>query len=304
MKNGTASVNCAVCFFCKLQDLAEGLSNKSLVVVSQMGDKMPLDIQDLENEQNIWRYLDDKKFNLLIQDSSLYFSRIDLFTDGFEGSLGRENYLQRKYTKYLTEDEEDKVKATNKKLKRFYLANCWHISDCETPSMWGVYSKGTGVAIQTTVGDLKKSFYCAYHGIPEFPHPAIVSEDERIEQFWLNQFKTFAKVNYVNYEMVHITEEIEWERFFYKEQSHFHENEYRILIDGIRMGLVNSPLATREGGFINKGQNVKVCLQCLIKKVVVHPDTDYQTLMNIKEKLIDCKLNLSILNKPEQRPYY
>ena len=121
----------------------------------------------------LWRYMDLAKFLSLLDESSLYFTRIDHFNDPYEGALGVATNedawikmeMQRRAPfvnlKEFKDDENDFEKEKKefdeyrRKIRTWRLNNyisCWHQSESESEAMWQLYSRDTqqGIAIQTT----------------------------------------------------------------------------------------------------------------------------------------------------------
>lgn len=73
-EDGTPVISCETCN-CKLQH-SEPIGNKKGC------NSIPMP------QAKLWRYMDLSKFLSLLEDSSLFFTRIDHFQDAFEGSLG------------------------------------------------------------------------------------------------------------------------------------------------------------------------------------------------------------------------
>ena len=73
------------------------------------------------NEVKIWKYLDLWKFEDLLNSKCLFFSRIDVFDDPFEGRSSDELHSLFEFYKERT------------------YANCWHQNNYESNLMWKVY---------------------------------------------------------------------------------------------------------------------------------------------------------------------
>jgi len=98
----------------------------------------------------IWRYLDLSKFVHLISTKTLHFSRIDQFTDKFEGSYPRKNLIdwQNKYPEV----------GDFKHWRKFACVSCWYKSEHESASMWELYTQNNqGLSIRSTTDRLKNS---------------------------------------------------------------------------------------------------------------------------------------------------
>ncbi len=129
------------------------------------------------NSVKIWRYMDLSKLIALLEYNSLYFCRVDKLGDPFEGSLPKKHALdyfagtedQRKLAigklekNGLPVDDQSKDALMNYSMANDFrnsvYVNCWHINNYESDAMWKLYQKeGEGVAIQSTVSRVKKSF--------------------------------------------------------------------------------------------------------------------------------------------------
>ena len=109
----------------------------------------------------IWRYMDFQKFEYLIQNSSLYFSRTDKFGEYEEGVLTK---FDKTFIKNLLKSEDSKNWRVNyQNHLQFYESfrsktyiSCWTDSQTENIHLWKNFSDlYEGVAIKTTVGKLK-----------------------------------------------------------------------------------------------------------------------------------------------------
>ena len=106
----------------------------------------------LPNETVIWHYRDLASFLSILQTESLWFSRLDQLRDPFEG---RSEHPYKSQFMQLAEQ------AT----RRQGFVNCWTIDDEESELMWFAYAPNFGVAIKSTVGDLRLA-------LPEESRPA------------------------------------------------------------------------------------------------------------------------------------
>lgn len=120
----------------------------------------------------IFRYMDLDKFESLLKENALFFCRSDKFSDPFEGSnltkevayrVTENKNLAARSGKIISEEEaqnnSNNLGEFHRKAKKSFIVNCWHINNGESDAMWRLYLKtNEGVAIQSTVGDLIKSF--------------------------------------------------------------------------------------------------------------------------------------------------
>ncbi len=119
--------------------------------------KHPSFPQPKDDNEKVWRYLSFSKFiNLLLTDS-LYFCRVDLLNDSYEGTYTKTNAGSR----FTTDKESNayKIDVENKKRNRKTMfVNCWRIDHYESEAMWKLYCPNNeGVAIQTTYKKLASS---------------------------------------------------------------------------------------------------------------------------------------------------
>lgn len=119
------------------------------------------------HDQPLWRYLDLPKFIDLLENSHLFFTRLDQFEDQFEGSIPSKP-IQRARDVYGDDDlfPVDTVipallgtLTSNTRAKWF--VNCWDMNQHESAAMWRLYGN-RGLAIRTTFGHLTQSLEQAH----------------------------------------------------------------------------------------------------------------------------------------------
>ena len=184
-----------------------------------------------EPSAKLWRYMDLAKFLSLLDESSLYFTRIDHFNDPYEGALGvatnedawikmemqrRAPFVNLKEFDDGSNDEEkakyefDRYRRTIRKWRLNNYISCWHQSDVESEAMWQLYSRDTkqGIAIQTT-------FERLYQALP------VTANCE------------FGMVNYIDYSEYNNGTSGKYFHMFdapwYKRLSFAHEKEFRVI---------------------------------------------------------------------------
>jgi hypothetical protein len=105
-------------------------------------------LKDFNRQSSLWRYMDLKKFQLLIDGSAIWFSRVDRFDDAFEGAVSE---ITRKVIKYGPDVTPEMIEHFNKVhvwQQQWTYATCWHNSEQENALMWAAYAP-KGVAIRT-----------------------------------------------------------------------------------------------------------------------------------------------------------
>lgn len=103
----------------------------------------------------IFRYMDFSKFVNLLENKSLFFCNSNYFEDGYEGMIPAsllKRWLEIDYKSY-----NRRLKWLEKESKWVYI-NCWNEAKDESYALWKIYTNpDTGVAIKSTVGNLKKA---------------------------------------------------------------------------------------------------------------------------------------------------
>lgn len=119
------------------------------------------------DDTSLWRYMDFPKFFSILESHSLFFPKIILFDDPFEGHPPRPTIeVFRKIPDGLSKEEYIKrLKVTThnigvlKESRNLICVSCWHANPVESAAMWELYLKsGEGIAIRTTFGRFKEAF--------------------------------------------------------------------------------------------------------------------------------------------------
>ncbi len=122
----------------------------------------------------IWRYMDMAKFMSLIDQSALFFPRMDKLDaeDPFEGFFTPMNVTADVFVEYdsgsqppskeqilsILRARQDLRRAVHAGRSRTFV-NSWHLQEHESAGMWRLYSKSNeGVAIESSYDRLIKSF--------------------------------------------------------------------------------------------------------------------------------------------------
>jgi len=191
----------------------------------------------------IWRYINFPKFFSMLESTSLHFSRVDRFSDEYEGSYP-ENLFDD--VKPLTEKQKQSVenfKNVTKKLASSKMrVNCWNICDYESSNLWKTYVQNNGLAIQSTFKRFKESF-------------AKTQEEVFI-----------GKVKYIDYKKESFPDLNLFELVVHKWKFYESENELRSAI------MIGTP-GTKYVDFNNPPiiLPIKSDLKTLIQKIVLFP---------------------------------
>lgn len=273
-EDGTSVISYETCN-CKLQQ-SEFIGNKKRC------NSVPIP------QAKLWRYMDLSKFLSLLEDSSLFFARIDHFQDSFEGSLGSKQnedawkrYEIKKRETFLTIENKEKglemdqaeihaqaeenfanFRSNLNKWRTMHYVSCWHQSDTESEAMWNLYTKDNkqGIAIQTTFEKL-------YQALPAFP---------QVE---------FGMVNYIDYNKYNNgTSKDQFDIFdavWYKRQSFEYEKEFRAVINDDRCP------SCRDWN-----KTICVDLQKLIENIYISPTAD-EWFAKLVKKIVRNRYKLS-----------
>jgi hypothetical protein len=126
----------------------------------------PVFLQPADTNAKVWRYMDFTNYIWTLESSALYFSRIDLLGDPFEGTTtAASNAAIMKFMDWPSGSEQqqkDWADANAKQrqdVRRGMFVNCWHMIDHESEAMWRLYARtDQSIALQTTYSRLVDAF--------------------------------------------------------------------------------------------------------------------------------------------------
>jgi hypothetical protein len=142
------------------------MENKELTEFEQLERRLihPCFPQPSYTELPVWRYMDLAKLIALLRDQSLYLTRLDQFSDPYEGTTtartaeGIREFLNRLGSK----DSLDVVLRSYENTRERVFVSCWHANEHESEAMWRLYSGNDGgIAIQSTYRALTEAI--RYH---------------------------------------------------------------------------------------------------------------------------------------------
>ena len=123
-----------------------------------------IQLDQYDDNQIIWRYMDFTKFLSMLQYQALFFCTCAKMQemDPFEGRYPRKNIENLELeTDFLRLPNRYVFKANDYKdnfLQNVGI-NCWHANDTENAAMWRMYlSSQEGIAIKSSIRRLKESF--------------------------------------------------------------------------------------------------------------------------------------------------
>lgn len=240
----------------------------------------------------IWRYLTFSKFISLLTYQAIWFSKLQILQDQYEGTLpapaklNMHEELQKWKTLFTNPDHHrqiDEMPDRNVEDGReLTVVNCWFLGDQESQRMWNEYvGHSEGVAIKSTIRKL-----CSYI----FVYPE-VSHIGKVKYVELNKHN----MNLYEANQAH-------ERTFLKDKNRYsHEQEIRLVTMSLKtpmcVNMNGKPLTEQEytgknmNNFDNPGLYIKADLSNLINSIVLAPRTTKWFEMLIRRISELAKLN-------------
>jgi hypothetical protein len=209
------------------------------------------DLSSPPDDTRIWRFMDIGKLLWLLSSSALYFSRLDLLRDPYEGFV----------TDMSSAEFERHIPGHGKGMaslfadqRKWVFANSWHVNEFESAAMWDLYlNSAEGVAIETDFARFRESFSA------EKTHNVFI-----------------GNVKYIDY----AKEPVPFGNFLFvplhKRKSFEHEHELRALVWLLstlgRQKLSGESVPEKAmPGLPPEGINVQVNVEILIRSVFVSP---------------------------------
>lgn len=229
------------------------------------------DHRDIDNPSDndvIWRYYSTSKFLWVLQNQSLWLSRLDQFEDPFEGYSTLKNIERRAETlKDILGQEasvvDELILSNYESNRQMSLVNCWSRGDADSPAMWNSFVEdGDGIAIQSKVKNLKSA----------------ITSDTGNEYY-------LGEVNYVDYFEDFIDSTNLFKFVMSKPNQYSFEREIRLFLWTPNMAEVKDalepPIGNERMPEAPAGLSVTVDLEALIDGVIISPfgptwsDVDY-----------------------------
>lgn len=212
-----------------------------------------------EPNATMWRYMNYEKFSSLLSCKSLFFSLVSVQSDENEG--------------FMTPLPDNKTDPYLIKRLRAHLVSCWALDVKESKYMWDTFVGQEGVAIRTNFKDFKESISKCNQEL-----------DAKI---------SFGKVEYVYYTEQEKTYS-NWGPLHHKRKDFNKEKEVRAI-------LPNPPWNPKDPSSWNldpdvkenKGRNIPVCLETLVKEIIVSPESSNEFFEQVKS---DAKKSLPNVN--------
>ena len=205
----------------------------------------------------LWRYMPFKRFESLLENSALWFTRVDQFGDEHEGSI-TQKALDTYRSRFADEAAMERFLKNLKHSRFLTLANCWHWNANENISMWDRYGKDDGVAVRTTFDRLAKSFTC--------PGPIHI-----------------GRVEYIDYKVEEFSSYSVFFSYLHKRLEFKDEHEVRVLSYLLSSGPLRWVKITPElSPLCEIGEYRAIDIHTLISEIVVYPNAPEEYLNRVK----------------------
>lgn len=255
---------------------------------------------DIESaSDSLFRFLSLHKFISFLKQRTLFFTRLDLFPDPFEGvstTLIKQRYLARltptreKMNPRLPQELIEKNLREKEYTERLYdkealkrqksqYVNCWFKGDRESMAMWNLYSNKESIAIKINKKILLDYLNDHVNSQPSL-HPDYKLICGSVKYFKLNPVDLYANVIDVKYSALK------------KDVSFTFENEYRLL--------VVTPLRDVENNLPSFELNIS-CKLFENLEVIAHPEMVNWQFDNIVQLCKDLKFKIIYKSQIEIR---
>lgn len=250
------------------------------------------------DEEQVWRYMELSKFEAMVKSRALFFPRVAILEDEFEGAFPEpQSVLARALSMIgLTEMPPGMVVHPSPELERAWSlmrkwaeVSCWHVSDHESDAMWRLYARtGRSIAVQSTVGRLREALGT----------PAPVADGF----FGSDKFE-FGNVEYIDYTTGHIPPMNMYAQFFRKRHAFEHEKEMRVFI--ARLPLYLGGTIREDVEPPDNGTAFPVALDTLIQRVLIAPKASEVFLETVRAMAESVAPNARVQRSSlEARPTY
>lgn len=249
--------------------------------------------------RTVWRYMPFSKFISLLTYQALWFSKLSILQDRYEGLIPplvkarmQEEYKQWK-AKFDSSEFHPQIDAWPTKNendgRELSVVTCWFLGETETQRMWEEYGgSNEAVAVKSTIGRLAKCIR--------------VPQDETVSHLGLVSY-----VDHNSHDMSRYEASQAIERAFLKDKSLFsHEQEVRLVTFNVKTTACTSPegkpytaeevAGAKMNNFENPGLYVGVYLNDLVTEIVVPPSAQ-----GWFEKLVRRVVELKGLSAPVSR---
>jgi hypothetical protein len=238
-----------------------------------------MNLRDLKQEDmdlTVWRYMPFSKFVSLLVYQALWFSKLNILQDQFEGMMphatkemmqAHDQELKKSFPPEYHSQFNEMATRNEQDSKELLIVNCWFLGNNESERMWREYGGSKqSVAIKSTVKQIFENI-----GVPHDQHATHIGR--------------VAYVDHRNHTMTKYHANQGHERAFLKDAERYqHEQELRIVTLNTKTKYCVSPEGKPYGesevqgknmnNFENPGLYVAVQLKQLISEIRISPEAD------------------------------
>lgn len=198
---------------------------------------------DLNRDTVLWRYLDAAKLFDFFENSTLFFSRADRFSDKFEGAF-TPSLRQQISAAHANSRISYTYEQFKRRIRESVYISSWHRNQDDSAAMWALYGKSEcAVALTSTVGRLA----------------------DALEEQQLDEHIAIERVEYVKHWSDPKLDIAPYARVFaYKTKAYEYEKEVRVIIDRFHPD-IDEPLPPT-------GITVRINPATLLRNIVVGPE--------------------------------
>lgn len=210
-----------------------------------------------DEDTPMWRFMSFDKFLLLLDSSSLWFARTDLFEDPFEGAVPREWLKKHGAQIGMPEDYVRRKFEVPESAMQMNFANCWYSGAAEPAGMWKLFGDGSSaIALRSTA----RSIITAFHSntTPQEISDAVLIGKVHYMDLQSEPISIGSKPGTIDGHSSNT-----WAHFL-KRKAFAHESEVRLLVSHMPHGSCPHPNQP-------KGVPVYFHLPSLIQQVVISP---------------------------------
>lgn len=129
---------------------------------------------ELQANTRVWRYMSFAKFVWMLQMKQLWLSNAELLDDKWEMMLDSSqlnSVINKRPESLSPETVVERAAEIVRMARKQTFINCWSASEHESHALWRIFCPSSeGVAIQTTLGRLKKSVGLPVLEVTYYPH--------------------------------------------------------------------------------------------------------------------------------------
>jgi hypothetical protein len=258
------------------------------------------DITEEDMSLTVWRYMPFSKFLSLIVYQALWFSKLNILQDQFEGMMplttkqmmqAHHQGLKKPFPPEQHWQFDEMASRNEQDSRELCIVNCWFLGENESARMWREYGGGKeSVAIKSTVKQLIENI-----GVPRDKDMTSIGRIKYVD------IKTHMMTKY------HANQGSE--RAFLKDaETYQHEKEIRIATLNFKTQACVSPegkpytksevKGKHMNNFENPGLYITVRLQQLISEIRISPEADTWFYLLVKRIVELNKWEISV--KPSE----